>query len=173
MVRLTSAVFRGPRRFDIVVGTFACRRRSSANCGGDVHGPIAATFSPDGRWIAYHTASGSTIHTTFVRPFPPTDEVHEISHERRRTRSGVVARRTGAVFNSGAGAAFAVKVQFAPSFSFSPPERLPPAGLMGPGDIPRNFDILPDGPRFIGREIAEDETGRAGGPQRVEVVANL
>ena len=37
----------------------------------------------------------------------------------------------------------------------------------------RNFDILPDGQRFIGRQIAEDEKSRAGGPQRVEVVTNL
>ena len=66
-----------------------------------------------------------------------------------------------------------MKMQFTPSFSFSPPELLPPAGLMGPGDIPRNFDILPDGMRFIGREIAEDEKSRTGSPQRIEVVTNL
>jgi Tol biopolymer transport system component len=148
-------------------------RRSSQIAGVTSTTTIAATFSPNGRWIAYHTASTSRIHTTYVRPFPPTDEVHEISHD--DDGHGPVWSRDGEqlIYIPAPRRLFAVKVQFMPSFSFSPPELLPPAGLMGPGDIPRNYDILPDGARFIGREIAEDEISRAGGPQRVEVVTNL
>jgi hypothetical protein len=44
---------------------------------------------------------------------------------------------------------------------------------MSPGDIPRNFDVTPDGQHFNGREIAEDEKSRTGSPQRIEVVTNL
>jgi len=149
-------------------------RRSTQIAGVTSATPFAATFSPNGRWIAYNTAlTPGAPHTTYVRPFPPTGEVHEISHNDDGHHP--VWSRDGQelIFIPGPRQLLAVKIQFTPSFSFSPPELLPPAGLMGPGDIPRNFDVTPDGQHFIGREIAEDEKTRTGSPQRIEVVTNL
>jgi len=148
-------------------------RRSVQIPGATSSSPLAATFSPNGRWIAYNTAAASGVYTTYVRPFPPTGEIHEISHNDDGHHPVWTRDGQELIFIPGPRQLFAVKMQFTPSFSFSPPELLPPAGLMGPGNIPRNFDILPDGNRFIGREIAEDEKGRTGSPQRIEVVTNL
>jgi hypothetical protein len=148
-------------------------RRSVQVSGVTSRSPLAATFSPNGRWIAYNTSAASGVNTTYVRPFPPTGEIHEISHDVDGHHAVWTRDGRELIFIPGPRQLFVVKMQFTPSFSFSPPELLPGAGLMGPGDFPRNFDILPDGTRFIGREIAEDEKSRAGGPERVEVVTNL
>jgi len=148
-------------------------KRAAPVAGVSSTTPIAATLSPDGRWLAYNTAAAPRVHTTFVRPFPTTDAVYQVSqgddgHHPVWSRDG-----RELIYIPGPRRLFAVKVQFTPSFSFSPPELLAPGGLMGPGDLPRNFDILPDGTHFIGREIAEDEASRAGAAQRIQVVTNL
>ena len=42
--------------------------------------PPSATFSPDGRWVAYSaTAPGATVGSLFVQPFPTTGATYPIS----------------------------------------------------------------------------------------------
>ena len=41
---------------------------------GDVRSPVPidAVFSPDGKWVAYSSASAPNATTVYVQPFPPT-----------------------------------------------------------------------------------------------------
>ena len=147
-------------------------RRASLLVGVTSTTPMSAVFSPDGRWIAYNVMANGH-HTVYVRPFPVTQAVYEVS--RNDDGHHPVWSRDGRelFFAPGPRQLLAVKVQFTPSFSFSSPVALAGAGLMGPGDTPRHYDILPDGARFIGRQVADDEETRAGGAPRIQVVTNL
>ena len=134
--------------------------------------PTAASFSPNGRWVAYNTMQAGGSHATFVQPFPATGAVYQISsnddgHHPIWSRDGAEL-----IFIPGPARMTSLKVIGEPSFAFTGSTPLPPAGLMGPGTFPRNVDILKDGSGFVGRQIAEDEESRLGAPPRIHIVTN-
>jgi hypothetical protein len=118
--------------------------------------PPSATFSPDGRWVAYAAtavAGGvlSRNRGVFVEPFPPTGEKHQVPKQlidfhpawspdgRRIFYIPAVSRPL-----------VAVEVTTQPSVSFGTPIDRPEAprpGILSVGI--RGYDVLPDG-RVLG-----------------------
>ena len=134
--------------------------------------PIGATLSPDGRWVAYGVVvpGGSLTSALFVQPFPATGALYQLS----RSEDGhhPVWSRDGKrlVYIPGPQRLASVTITTAPRFAFTRPELLPPAGLMGPPLMPRNFDIFRDG-TFLGLMPA-GRTQQPGPPPQVHVVLN-
>jgi serine/threonine-protein kinase len=141
---------------------------------GNVVSPTltSASFSPDGKWVAYNIVGADRSHATFVQPFPPTGGIYPISsnddgHHPVWSRDG-----RELFYIPGPGRLIGVKVTGGSSFTFASPTSLPAAGLMGSGTFARNYDILKDGSGFIGRQIAEDEQSRLGAPPRIQIMLN-
>lgn len=105
--------------------------------------PTDAVFSPDGRWVAYQTGDvGTGEATTYVQPFPPTGDKHEIGRGGRPMWS---PDGRELFFVPAPGLFMAVSVRTDPVFGFTPPAPVPRRfGLAPPGN-PRPYDILPDG----------------------------
>jgi Tol biopolymer transport system component len=124
---------------------------------------IDAVFSPDGKWIAYHSAPEGGI---FVQPFPPIGPKFQAvtsggqpvwSHDGRDL-----------FYVSGPGGQFAVvRVTTRPTFGFSGPVSIPRRFAVGGAGV-RNYDISEDG-RFIGFPIAGNLPGAA---SQIQVVVN-
>ena len=105
-----------------------------------------ASFSPDGRWIAYGASiPGTADFDVFVQPFPATGTIHQIAFGAHPMwspdGSGLFYLRPGQYAS--------VSVTMAP-FTFGTPMAAPwPFVDQGPG-WERNSDITRDGKRFIG-----------------------
>ena len=126
-----------------------------------------AVISPNGRWIAYHS---SEIGEIYVRPFPNVaDGRWQIVASGGKwplwSRDG-----TELFYLTGPGIS-SVQVEPTPSFQWSSPKHLLDAAYVGfPGLAgPRNYDLSPDGKRFLvikegGREKppADGRTGCRG-----------
>ena len=120
----------------------------------DVQGsgvPIAATFSPDGRWIAYQFGSvgPGRFPSVFVRPFPLTSVKYRIADGIHPLWS---QDGKELLYNQGPSRPLAaVSVMTAPIFSWGDPrsEPLAIASLEGGLWFERNIDIAADG-RLIG-----------------------
>jgi hypothetical protein len=106
-----------------------------------------ATFSPDGKWIAYFSGELGQ-NEVFVQAFPLNGRKYRIS-----TGGGQdpVWSRDGKLFYTkgptiGARQIMAVDTQIQPTFVIGQTTPLPIEGLVSTG--PRNYDIMPDG-KFI------------------------
>ena len=130
--------------------------------------PTNATFSPDGRWVAYQQGDGTTGEAvTYVQPFPPNGAKYEISQGGRPMWS----RDGKEIFFVPAPSQFrSVSVKTEPVLSFSQPVPvLRRFGLAPPG-TPRPYDILSDG-RFVMVDAAAASS--EGGPRgQINVVLN-
>ena len=129
--------------------------------------PTDATFSPDGRWVAYQVGqAGSGEATTYVQPFPPTGSQYEIARGGRPMWSPDGKE----LFFVPAPSQFrAVSVRTEPAFGFTPPVSVIRRFGLAPPASPRPYDILPDG-----RFVAVDATVSAGDQRLapVQVVVN-
>jgi Tol biopolymer transport system component len=138
---------------------------------GDVHGKYRtnASFSPDGRWVAY------TTEGIFVQPFPATGAKYQIA----KGTSGAAPHypawsRDGSelFYIPGRQRLEVVKVTTRPALAVAPPEELQRGPLFedGPTTV-RTFDISRDG-----RLLAIVPSGQAGSigseAARIEVVLN-
>ena len=128
--------------------------------------PTDATFSPDGRWVAYQIARPGMIEaSTYVQPFPPDGTRYQVARGGRPMWS-----RDGQelFFVPGPGRFLAVTVKSTtPSFSVGSPVDVPRNfGLAAPG-MPRTFDIMPDG-----RIVGVVTPGQSAGPAEIRVVLN-
>ena len=128
-------------------------------------------FSPDGRWVAFWSGDGGT-NELYVRSFPAEGSV-----ECRVTQStGAMARwspdgselfyRPSPVAQS---VLHSIGITTEPDFLFTAERTLPIRDFIITGNY-RNYDITPDGERFLmvfpaGRE----ETGRQAGDQMVVI----
>jgi eukaryotic-like serine/threonine-protein kinase len=108
-----------------------------------------ATFSPDGKWVAYELWEGGRPQV-FVRRFPATDEKHQVSVD-----GGAVPRwsRNGKelFFLTTAGdlAMTAVDVEPGTEFNAGPPHRLFPIRIAGATGVPRQYGVSRDAKRFL------------------------
>jgi serine/threonine-protein kinase len=131
-------------------------------------------FSPDGRWVAYtSTPRTGGLSVVFVQPFPSTGAKYLIT--------GAYAHPLWSpdgneLFSSGSGPAQVqvVSVTTQPSFVFGDRTLVP--GVQGAIDrgpfAPRNYDITPDGKRFIGVVVSgQARSGESTAPQ-IQVVLN-
>jgi Tol biopolymer transport system component/tRNA A-37 threonylcarbamoyl transferase component Bud32 len=101
-------------------------------------------FSPDGRWIAYDSnESGRT--EVFVRPFPGPGAKLQIS---ARGGIGPIWSHDGReIFFASGSTMMAVEVKTEPTFHASPARELFEGNYLW--ERPRNYDVSPDGSRFV------------------------
>jgi serine/threonine-protein kinase len=136
--------------------------------------PIGATFSPDGRWVAYASADAGRT-TIYVQPFPPTGAKYEVvpnavdtPKQPRWSRKG----RTLELFYNPIGVRFeAVPVSTTPTFEFGKAVALPRRLQLGGPSTRTNYDTLRDG-RFVGIVTAGQTEFVRGSNNQMHVVLN-
>jgi hypothetical protein len=150
--------FKGPR---VSLWTFGIQEKQASPYGGIEGTAVAATFSPDGRWVAYQSAT-----TIFVQPFPATDAKYQIANGIHPFWS---SDGKEVIFVTRGGLQ-AVSITAQPGFTFSSPRDLPRGNLLERGpNFEHNIEML-DGKRFVGVIVAgQSETGAAS-PPTIQVV---
>jgi Tol biopolymer transport system component len=128
-----------------------------------------SVFSPDGRWIGY-VSTEYGIHT-YVEPYPATGAKYQVSDG-----SYPVWSRDGKeLFYTLAGLPrfFALSITTQPNFKFGSPVPLSKV-LLGQesGGAPRDYDIMPDGKRFIGLIPPDQLESGASVAAQIQVVLN-
>ena len=109
-----------------------------------------ATFSPDGRWVAYASADRNAT-TIYVQPFPPTGARYQLDRKGGDGPHEPVwsPDMKELFYNPRLGGFEAVRVATQPTFSFGDPAPLARTLQMGPPGARTNYDITPSG-RFVG-----------------------
>jgi serine/threonine-protein kinase len=129
----------------------------------------SADISPDGRWLAYQS-NASGPEEIYVRPFPGVDE------GRWQISTGGGSHPLWApdgrelFYRDGASNVVAVPMRQGPSFQVGTPELV----IEGPyirSDFGRNYDIAPDGERFLMIKSTGEADGAAA-QGRVNIIFN-
>ncbi len=123
--------------------------------------PINATFSPDGRWVAYQSDhSGRT--TLYVQPVPPTGAVYQLLPRGNDVPHEPVWSPDGKelFYNPRAGNFEVVAVTTEPEFGFGNPTPLPRPFRLTPPQGRRSYDVAPDG-RIAAIILPEGDDGLA------------
>jgi WD40 repeat protein len=136
--------------------------------------PPSATFSPDGRWVAYSSAApGVGAGSLLVQPFPTTGATYRISKD-----TGFHPRWSPdgkeLFYTAGPGQDVAVSVATRPSFTFGSPVRLAAAVGGRAQRFETSYDITRDGKQFLAVVAAGQSAtapGAAPAPQ-IQVVLN-
>jgi serine/threonine protein kinase/Tol biopolymer transport system component len=132
-----------------------------------------AGFSKDGRWVAYALGGGpgSGVSSVYVRPFPINDELHLIAPG----VSPFWARDSMSLYfvsSPGVAAFSVVNVRTDPVFGASEPSAVPRPSVLGGGpNLPRAYDIAPDGQHLILLTAPESPSSAAAAAQ-IHVVLN-
>ena len=138
---------------------------------------IAATISPDGRWVAY-TVGTSTNRASlqlYVQSLSSAGARYLIA---QGAADPLWARDGKALFfrNLLGSGAFSAAITTQPSVEVGNPAALPPSVAdifrrtrPGPG-TPRNIDLLPDGQHFVA--AVQHEAGGTGTQPQIEIVLN-
>lgn len=147
---------------------------------GDVQSadPTSASFSPDGRWIAYAwTLSGggsvSPNRGVFVEPFPPTGVKRQapktlLDYHPRWSRDG----KSIAYVPGAARPLVSVAVSPGPPFVFGTTVEMPRSPIPGMLSTEfRGYDLLPDG-RIVSLSSPLDDALASGSASEVRVVLN-
>ena len=111
----------------------------------------AATFSPDGRWVAYNSRTSTTDYNLVrVQPYPATGALYEISKTSEDGHHAVWSNDGRAIFYTPGPGQFMTKVPIttAPAFALGEPVTLPRPFSNQPTTTYRPFDMSPDN-RFV------------------------
>ena len=138
---------------------------------------VAATFSPDGKWLAYGAGDGPAIdYDIFVEPFPATGERRRVSAE-----PGIMPvwspigdelfYRPLTLVGGQDQTLKGISVSMDPSFTFST-EQPVSIGQFLSFPFYRSFDVMPDGDRFV--VVLPDEEQDSGETvrPRIHIVLN-
>jgi serine/threonine-protein kinase len=129
-----------------------------------------ASFSPDGKWVAYAAREYGRPNQLFIEPFPATGAKYLVSSSNEDAHHPVWAPDGNTLYYTpGPGnRATRVPVTFtpAPAFGASVPFERPFSNLAGSSD--RGYDMMPDG-RFLS---TQDPLLGDGGPRMMTVVLN-
>jgi Tol biopolymer transport system component len=125
---------------------------------------INAAPSPDGRFVAYEAEPGPDQSQIYVRRFPPSEGVWQVS-----SNGGTSPRwsRDGRLFFAQGGDIFEVAVAADPDVRIGTPTRLFKRTPTGGAAVPAPFDVSPDGTRFLFYEPVGDASD-----ERIAVVLN-
>jgi len=129
-----------------------------------------ASFSPDGRWVAYAAAEGA-ISQTYVQPFPATGDKYLVSTT--PSIQPVWSRQGLELVSQPPGGQWAVQTITAePSFAFSAPVLISRGGAITTGPAAwRNYDTMPDG-RILGVVTAGQTLSTSATRPQIQVVLN-
>ena len=133
-------------------------------------GERLSQFSPDGRWLAYSSGPGGNIEV-FVQPFPATGARYQV------TKDGGAhpgwSRDGTEIFYRGTSnrTVRVVDVATDSGFSFGTERALPIAGHLTFNDS-RDYDITPDGQRFLMIFPQGETDSTEPSTQRINVVLN-
>jgi serine/threonine-protein kinase len=135
---------------------------------------LNSDFSPDGQWIAYTVRGGTSITTIYVEPFPATGAKQQISTPKDLGHHPAWSPNGRTLFYiPGALPLTAVSITTRPEFSAGNhqvwPGRLPNNNPYGG---PRNFDVAPDGTRFVFTTAEPGQAAAVIQPARIQVVVN-
>ena len=138
-------------------------------------------FSPDGRWLAYQSTESSAVRPEiFVQPFPVTGAKYQVSKDNISysplwSPDGKELFYTIADISRGRSQFIATNITTNPTFSFGNPIPIPMpviGRLGGPMTLnPRNYDIMPDGKRFLA-VVAPLQTEQTPAAPQIQVVLN-
>jgi len=130
------------------------------------------TFSPDGRWIAYMSNELSTYAPQIiVQPYPMMNGKYQISTGNAAAPLWSADGKQVFYFGSD-GRIHAVDVQTEPAFSFGKAAALSTTGIVQQVGFPRNYDISPNGKRFIVVLNAERNQNRQSSTVEIKVALN-
>jgi serine/threonine-protein kinase len=124
---------------------------------------VNATFSPDGKWVAYSTGEQRTTseNYVFVQPFPATGARYQISQTGENGHHAMWSRDQKALYYVPTVGQFVMRsITTTPSFAFGNPVSVPRSFPVAPPVTPRTFDITDDG-RVIG-VITRDSASTSG-----------
>ena len=108
---------------------------------------IGATFSPDGKWVAYSTSDrGVTTESyVFVQPFPATGAWYQISQSGENGHHPMWSPdQKELIYVPLVGQLVARSVTTGPTFAFGNPVQIPRTFPVAAPTTPRTFDITPD-----------------------------
>jgi serine/threonine protein kinase len=119
---------------------------------GDVHSvqPTNASFSPDGKWVAYTKRPASGVAQIYVQAFPAAGQPYQLTKAETTNAHHPFWSRDGQelFFIPGAGQFAVIRITTRPTFSFKDPVALSrgPLGFIegGPG-VTRQNDVAADG----------------------------
>jgi serine/threonine-protein kinase len=165
--------------FDMSLWTLTLRDRTPVPFG-DVHSayPINASFSPDGRWIAYttHDVANGTRTDIFVQPFPATGVTHRLPVANPPNAPPSTPHKPTwspdgreLFYVPRLGAFEVVPVITEPTFAFGPATPVKRQFTPGAPAFRALFDMLPDG-RFIGVVPLEGNDNVANNNPGIQVV---
>jgi Tol biopolymer transport system component len=129
----------------------------------------SAVFRPDGRWVAYRWSDKPDAPpSVVVQPFPSTGAKYRIASPGNHPMWSADGREL--VYAQGPGLFFqTVSVATQPSFTFGNPVSIKRGTVRGRPDT-REFDLLPDGKRFVELVDPDDAGAGTGGPEFVVVL---
>jgi dipeptidyl aminopeptidase/acylaminoacyl peptidase len=131
-----------------------------------------AAFSPDGRWVAYVSNEGQGgINRVYVQQFPAGAK-YQISRERSEAPVWSPDGKELVYYQVEAAKLVAVRIQMQPSFSFGDPIPLPIERMIQTRATPRQYDITPDGKRFLVLLPAPQSGTESRATQQIHVVLN-
>jgi eukaryotic-like serine/threonine-protein kinase len=140
---------------------------------GEVHSttPTAATFSSDGRWVAYASADRGK-QTVYVQPFPATGAKYQLVAKELDMPSHPVWSPDGKelFYNPRPLGLEVVSVSTTPTFVFGDSAPVPRPFQLSPPEQRRAYDITPGG-KFVAR-ISATRTQYEAQTQRIQVVVN-
>jgi serine/threonine-protein kinase len=147
---------------------FAGSGQSSVLLTLDSDVPTGATFSPDGKWIAYTARERAALAAVYVQPSPTTGARYLVSKDSDDGHHPVWSPDgREIIYTPGPGNLLtSVAVGTTPSITFGDPVAVPRYFVNTPPDDERTYDIMRDGKRFLGLRT---DIGRDGRLQRPEI----
>jgi serine/threonine-protein kinase len=160
---------------NVSLWTFSTRGRTVAPFGGAQSSSApetAATFSPDGRWVAYASREQGRIRIS-LQPFPATGATRQLFARPSDDPHHPVWSPDGKeLFYIPRASAFeSVSVTMQPVFSVGNPQTLSVPFELGPPQVRRAFDMTPSG-KFLGLILGGGGQMGAGLSPQVQVVLN-
>jgi Tol biopolymer transport system component len=112
--------------------------------------PLNSDFSPDGRWIAYtYRTPGGGESKVFVEPVPPTGAKFQITRDNSHHPAWSSPDSRELSYRVGAGQHVVVPITVQPGLMVGNPVPLPGEFAAIPFGGSANYDVMPDGKRFL------------------------